>query len=140
MTTPAPPRVLSVLEALTKPLLTDRTLPPIAGTPPDAFEALYARRPDPWGVLTSPVAQQRQLALIEVVSQYAPCHSILDVGCGEGALTRYLISYTHRERERLEPHIDAYGTAAVRSYHSFFGLKRFGFTIIRLMPSARSTM
>src|SRR5262249_52239646 len=66
-------------------------LPPVAGTPPDDFEALYARRPDPWGVMASPIAQQRYLRLVETVAQLAPCASILDAGCGEGSLTRYLV-------------------------------------------------
>lgn len=83
--------VFNVVRALAKPLITDRELPPVPGTPPGAFEALYARRHDPWGVLTSPLAQQRYLTLVEVVSEYSPCQSILDVGCGEGALTRYLV-------------------------------------------------
>ena len=199
--------VLKMLDAFTKPLISDRVLPPRAGTPPAAFEELYARRADPWGVLASPLAQQRYLALIEVVGRHSPCQSILDVGCGEGALTRYLVgcanevagidasptaitrarqlvpkatfhcctledfrpervfdvvlavevlyyvkavdvaleqllalgrsvivSYTSRERRRLEPYLDPYCPPSHRVFHSFFGLERFGFTIAHLMP------
>lgn len=83
--------VWKVIGGFAKPLLSDRTLPRRPGTTPEAFEALYARRPDPWGVLTSPLAPQRYLALVEAVGRYSPCQSILDVGCGEGAMTRYLV-------------------------------------------------
>ncbi len=194
--------LLQTLGALSKPLVTDRRLPPAPGTPPEAFEALYARRPDPWGVLASPLAQQRYLTMVEAVSAFSPCRSILDVGCGEGALTRYLVgcaphiagidasetaivrarrlvpraafhcatldafapdhvfdvvlavevlyyvpsvraaidklltlgrsvivSYTNRERRRLEPDLDAYCRPDQRVFHSFFGLERYGFTV-----------
>ena len=63
--------VLDVIKALARPLKTDRVLPPIPGTPPEAFEALYARRPDPWGVLTSPLAHERW-TLDPIVAQYCP--------------------------------------------------------------------
>ena len=82
---------MKLLDAFTKPLISDRVLPPVPGTPPEAFEALYASRADPWGVLASPLADQRCLALVEAVGQFSPCRSIFDVGCGEGALTRYLV-------------------------------------------------
>jgi len=199
--------LLDFMEALAKPLLSDRAVPPVAGTPPEAFEALYAGRPDPWGVLASPLADRRYLALVEVVGRYSPCRSILDVGCGEGALTRYLvgcatevagidasptaiararqlvpratfhactleafsaghvfdvvlavevlyyvksidvaieklmtlgrsviISYTNRERRRLEPYVDTYCPLDRRAFYPFFGLNSCGFTIARLTP------
>lgn len=199
--------ILNLVEAFLKPVLSDRALPPVSGTPPEAFEALYAGRPDPWGVQVSPLAYQRYLALVEVVGQYSPCGSILDVGCGEGALTRYLvgcapevtgidasptaiararrlvpkatfhsctleefsakhlfdvvlavevlyyvksveaaietlltlgrsviISYTSRERQRLEPCVATYCPPERRVYYPFFGLSGFGFTIARLTP------
>ena len=204
-------RVFDVIKALAKPLTTDRVLPPVAGTPPEAFEALYARRPDPWGVLASPLAHQRYLALIEVVAQHSPCRSILDMGCGEGALTRYLIgcanevvgvdvsptaisrarrlvpkatfecstleafttsqlfdvvlavevlyyvktldvalekllslghaiivSYTSRERRRLEPCLDAFCAPGQRAFYPFFGLKHHGFTVACLTRPPRA--
>ena len=197
--------VVDVVRAFARPLSTDRILPPVPGTPPEAFEALYARRPDPWGVRLSPLAQYRYLTLVEAISQLCPCRSILDVGCGEGALTRYLvgcaetvvgidasatavtrarslvprasfdcgtletfstktpfdvvlavevlyyvkcrnaairkllslgqsivISYTNRERERLDPIVREYCSPADRVFHSFFGLKKHGFTIAHL--------
>jgi len=197
--------LLHTIREMSRPLTTDRELPPAAGTPPDAFEALYARQMDPWGVLTSPIAQQRYLRLVEIVGQLAPCGSILDAGCGEGSLTRYLVgcatevwgidasataisrarqlvpratfrcctlealdtarrfdvvlavevlyyvasvdraiekllsigrhvvvSYTNRERERLEPQIERWCPARDREFHSFFGLERFGFTVAHL--------
>lgn len=200
-----PSNVLGVIKAFTKPLLTDRLLPPVPGTLPEAFEALYARRQDPWGVLASPLAHQRYLAIVEAVAQVSPCRSILDVGCGEGALTRYLVgcagrvvgidvsataverarrlvpkatfessslaafdapeafdvvlavemlyyvkcrtaaiekllslgrsvivSYTTRERSRVEPYLERFCAPGDRRFHSFFGLKRHGFTIARL--------
>jgi SAM-dependent methyltransferase len=203
--------ILNTLGALSRPLVTDRILPPKPGAPPEAFEALYARRPDPWGVLTSPLAQQRYLTMVEAVSAFSPCRSILDVGCGEGALTRYLvgcatniagidasqtaiararqlvprasfqcatldsyvadqifdvvlavemlyyvpsvpvaieklltlgraliISYTSRERRRLEPYLDAYCGPDQRVFHSFFGLARFGFTVAIVRASERT--
>jgi SAM-dependent methyltransferase len=55
-----------------------------------AFEELYASRPDPWALAISPLAHQRYLQLIETLSAYTPCATILDVGCGEGHFTRYL--------------------------------------------------
>lgn len=55
-----------------------------------AFEELYSSRPDPWAVAASPLARQRYLQLIEMLSAHAPCSTILDVGCGEGHFTRYL--------------------------------------------------
>ncbi len=200
--------LLKTLAALSKPIVTDRVLPPEPGTPPEAFEALYARRPDPWGVLVSPIAQQRYLTMVEAVAAFSPCRSILDVGCGEGALTRYLvgcathiagidasqtaiararrlvprasfhcatldafaadqvfdvvlavevlyyvpsvraaidklltlgrsvlISYTNRERRRLEPALSAYCVPDQRVFHSFFGLERYGFTVATLRAS-----
>src|SRR5262245_39494858 len=102
--------LLHTLGALTRPLVTDRTLPPLPGTPPEAFEALYARRPDPWGVLASPLAQQRYLTMVEAVAAFSPCRSILDVGCGEGALTRYLVGCAPRIAG-----IDASATAIARA-------------------------
>jgi SAM-dependent methyltransferase len=199
--------VWHVFRALTKPLFSDRELPPAPGTPAPEFEALYARRPDPWGVLGSPLAQQRYLTLVEAVGRYGPCGSILDVGCGEGALTRYLVgcasevtgidasrtaierarglvpratfhcctledfraervfdvvlaveilyyvtdvdlaiqklvtlgrsvvvSYTSRERQRLEPYLDPYCAPDQRVFYPFFGLSRFGFTVAHLSP------
>jgi 2-polyprenyl-3-methyl-5-hydroxy-6-metoxy-1,4-benzoquinol methylase len=189
-----------------RPLVTDRALPPVPGTSADAFESLYARRPDPWGVLESPLAQQRHLALVETVGRHSPCTSILDVGCGEGALTRYLVgcatevagidasrtairrarrlvpratfhcctleafssdrlfdvvlavevlyyvqavdvaierllalgrsvivSYTNRERHRLEPYLEPYCPAEQRAFYPFFRLTGFGFTVARLV-------
>jgi SAM-dependent methyltransferase len=203
--------VWSVVRALMKPLASDRELPPAPGTPADAFESLYARRPDPWGVLQSPLAQQRHLALVEVVGRYSPCASILDVGCGEGALTRYLVgcagevagidasptavhrarrlvpratfqcctleafssdrlfdvvlavevlyyveavdvaierllalgrsvivSYTNRERHRLEPYLEAYCSTQQRAFYPFFGLTGFGFTVAQLVRPAKA--
>ena len=102
--------VFEIIKGLAKPLRTDRALPPLPGTPPSAFEALYARCPDPWGVGVSPLAQQRYLALVAVVSQHSPCGSILDVGCGEGALTRYLVGFAPRVAG-----IDASATAVARA-------------------------
>ena len=55
------------------------------------FERLYSRTPDPWGMMHSVFAIQRYLTLLEIVSQTGPHASILDVGCGEGAFTKYLI-------------------------------------------------
>jgi len=202
--------VLGAIKECVKPLRTDRALPPVPGTPPEAFEALYARRSDPWGVLVSPLAHQRYLALVEAVGAYSPCESILDVGCGEGALTRYLVgsadrvvgvdvsstaiararrfvpkatfecstleafaprqafdvviavemlyyvkcrrtaiekllalgrsvivSYTAREQHRLDPYLDAFCQPGDREFHSFFGLKRHGFVVVRLGEPVR---
>ena len=195
-------RLLDTVRAFARPLRADRIVPPLPGTPPEAFERLYAGGPDPWGVLLSPFAQQRYLALVEAVGHRSPCGSILDVGCGEGALTRYLVgharevvgldvsrtavdragqlvpkatfrcstleafsthetfdlvlavevlyyvasvpaaldklfalgrtvivSYTNRERARLEPHLDRFFPPEQRVFHPFFGLKQYGFTI-----------
>jgi hypothetical protein len=83
--------VFDVVKALTRPIRTDRTVPPVAGTPAEAFETLYSQRPDPWGVLSSRLAQYRYLALVEAVADYGPCRSMLDVGCGEVALARDLL-------------------------------------------------
>jgi SAM-dependent methyltransferase len=194
-----------------RPLVTDRALPPGPGSSPDVFESLYARRPDPWGVLESPLAQQRQLALLEVVGRHSPCASILDVGCGEGAITRYLVgcatevagidasrtaihrarrlvpratfhcstleefasdrvfdivvavevlyyvqavdlaierlltlgrsvivSYTHRERHRLEPYLDPYCPSEQRAFYPFFRLAGCGFTVAHLIRPVKA--
>ena len=104
--------VLDVIKAFARPLRTDRVLPPIPGRPPGAFEALYAQCPDPWGVLTSPLAHQRYLALVEAVARHSPCQSILDVGCGEGALARYLVACATEVTG-----IDASATAISRARH-----------------------
>jgi 2-polyprenyl-3-methyl-5-hydroxy-6-metoxy-1,4-benzoquinol methylase len=87
---------IDTVRALTKPLKADRLLPPLPGTPAEAFERLYAGRADPWGALLSPIAHQRYLALVEAVGTHTPCDSILDVGCGEGSFTRYLVGQARR--------------------------------------------
>jgi SAM-dependent methyltransferase len=104
--------IWSVARATMRPLVTDRELPSVPGTGPDAFESLYACRHDPWGVLESPIAQQRHLALVEVVGDLSPCTSILDVGCGEGAFTRYLVGCATEVTG-----IDASRTAIRRARH-----------------------
>jgi SAM-dependent methyltransferase len=101
---------MDTVRALTKPLKADRLLPPLPGTPPEAFERLYAERADPWGVLLSPIAHQRYLALVEAVGAHTPCDSILDVGCGEGSFTRYLVG-----QARHVVGIDASQTAIERA-------------------------
>lgn len=62
----------------------------------DRFERLYAATTDPWALSVSPMAQQRYLAVIDALTPLTPCNSILDVGCGEGHLTRYLTGLSHR--------------------------------------------
>lgn len=54
------------------------------------FERLYARRSDPWALAVSPMAQQRYLGIIDALTRYTPCETLLDIGCGEGHFTRYL--------------------------------------------------
>lgn len=60
------------------------------------FERLYARRPDPWALGVSPMAQQRYLRVIEALAGYTPCETLLDVGCGEAHFTRYLAGMARR--------------------------------------------
>ena len=45
-----------------------------------------------------------------------------------------IISYTNRERRRLEPYVDRYCPHDSRAFCPFFGLNGFGFTIARLTP------
>src|SRR5262249_49074402 len=40
-----------------------------------------------------------------------------------------IVCYTHRERARIERHLDPFCPPERRSVHAFFGLKRHGFTI-----------
>ena len=49
-----------------------------------------------------------------------------------------IVSYTTRERQRLEPYLDAFCRSEDRQFHRFFGLRRHGFTIARLGAPPRS--
>jgi hypothetical protein len=48
-----------------------------------------------------------------------------------------IVSYTNRERRRLEPELDVYCTPGQRVFQSFFGLERFGFTVATVRASER---
>jgi hypothetical protein len=98
---------IDTVRALTKPLKADRLLPPLPGTPPEAFERLYAGRADPWGVLLLPIALDKLLTLGRTV----------------------IVAYTSRERSRIEAHLDRLYPPESRVFHPFFGLKNHGFTI-----------
>lgn len=197
---------MKLLQNFRKTLRADRILPPGQGWTSDDFEGLYAKYSDPWGVQSSPFAQQRYLKLLEVIGQHGPCDAILDVGCGEGALARHLVgcarevvgidasqtaitrarqltpkatfhcstleefsprrrfdvvlavevlyyvpsveaalrqlialgrrivvSYTNRERQRLEPYLDRYRAESQRQVFPFFESKKFGFTVVELL-------
>ena len=198
-----------VIQSFLRTLRADRELPH-GFAPADAFERLYQGREDPWDVQHSPFAQARYLEILRTLVSFAPCRSILDVGCGEGTFTHYLtglasevvgidisptaltrarrrvprahfhqvsletfeptapfdvvvaievlyyaaslsaaldklqrlathvvISYTHRDRARLEPELDRYAGSSGRTFHSYFDTKRFGFVIATLSETPR---
>lgn len=193
--------IVRVIQSFIHTLRADRELPH-GFAPAAAFERLYQGREDPWDVRHSPFAQARYLEVLRTLVSFAPCRSILDVGCGEGTFTQYLtglasevvgidisptaiararrgvpraqfhevsleafeptvpfdvvvaievlyyagsttaaldklrrlakhvvISYTHRDRARLEPELEHYAVACDRTFHSYFDTKRFGFVI-----------
>jgi hypothetical protein len=44
-----------------------------------------------------------------------------------------IVSYTHRERHRLEPYLDPYCPTEQRAFCPFFRLASFGFTVAHLV-------
>ncbi|MBY0493841.1 MAG: class I SAM-dependent methyltransferase [Cyanobacteria bacterium] len=196
-----------MIQSFVQTLSADRELPH-GFAPADAFEQLYRRREDPWDVRHSPFTRDRYLEVMRTLTAFAPCRSMLDVGCGEGTFTQYLtgfagdvvgidisataiararrgvprarfhetsleafepavpfdvvvaiemlyyapsvtaaldklrrlathvvISYTHRDRARLDPELDRYSVPIARTFHPYFGTKRFGF-VIATLPGA----
>lgn len=85
--------IYRVVASFLKTIAADREIPPSSSVAASAFDRLYARRADPYGVELSPLAHQRYLALVGEIGRLSPCASILDVGCGEGTLTRYLSGF-----------------------------------------------
>ncbi len=83
----------NLLTSFLKTRRADRFLPHNYTGTYESFERLYSRARDPWGLQYSPLATQRYLSLIEIISQVAPCTAILDVGCGEGVFTKYLTGF-----------------------------------------------
>lgn len=81
---------LRVLASFLKMIRADRALGAATDRDSMAFEQLYRHREDPWGLRSSPFTQYRYLALLERIAAFTPCQSLLDVGCGERLLTRYL--------------------------------------------------
>lgn len=81
---------LRVLASFLKTIRADRALGAATDRDSVAFEQLYRRREDPWGLRSSPFTQYRYLALLERIAAFTPCQTLLDVGCGEGLFTRYL--------------------------------------------------
>lgn len=79
-----------VLLSLLKTIRADRALGTSTDRDPAAFERLYRRREDPWGLRGSPFTQYRYLALLARIAAFTPCERLVDVGCGEGLFTRYL--------------------------------------------------
>ena len=203
--------VYRVVTSFLKTIAADREVPPSSKTTAAALDRLYASRTDPWGVTLSPFAHQRYLALVNEVGRLSPCVSILDVGCGEGTLTRYvagfasmtigidvsevaigrarqavpratfecvrledyqpprpfsivlaievlyyvpsvpealqrllslgddvIVSYTSRERDRIEPHLASCGDGGTRRFYPFYESAKFGFTVAHLTASPDS--
>jgi len=46
------------------------------------------KRPDPWGYQTAPYDARRKAEVIRVASIVGPAQTLLDVGCGEGWITK----------------------------------------------------
>ncbi|MHB1254046.1 MAG: SAM-dependent methyltransferase [Candidatus Humimicrobiaceae bacterium] len=55
------------------------------------FEKLYQQIKDPWNFANSPYEKKRFGIIMEFVNSIKP-QSILEIGCAEGLLTKYLIS------------------------------------------------
>ena len=79
-----------IIRGFVKTLRSDKSIREASGSGPEIFERLYAAHTDPWALTVSPMNHQRYLALLETLTASTPCHSILDVGCGEGHFTRFL--------------------------------------------------
>ena len=79
--------IRNLVDTFVKVRRADRFLPHAYNGTYEVFERLYLRTRDPWGLQYSPFNMQRYLTLLEIISQMAPCSTILDVGCGEGAFT-----------------------------------------------------
>lgn len=85
--------IKNLIESFTKTRKADRFLPHNYTGTYEIFERLYRQAQDPWGLRYSPLAMQRYLTLIEIISEVAPCTAISDVGCGEGVFTKYLTGF-----------------------------------------------
>jgi len=121
--------IKNLLESFIKMRKADRFLPHNYTGTYEIFERLYSRARDPWGLQYSPLATQRYLTLIEIISQVAPCTAILDVGCGEGIFTKYLtgfarevvgidVSPTAIERAKMRVPRASFHCAALEDFHA----------------------
>ena len=121
--------IKNLFESFIKMRRADRFLPHNYTGTYETFERLYRQAPDPWGLQYSPLAMQRYLTLIEIISQVAPCSAILDVGCGEGSFTKYLtgfarevvgidVSPTAIERARMRVPKARFHCAALEDFHA----------------------
>src|SRR5712691_3650277 len=121
--------VRNLFESFLKMRRADRFLPHNYTGTYEIFERLYRQARDPWGLQYSPLAMQRYLTLIEIISQVAPCTAILDVGCGEGIFTKYLtgfarevvgidVSPTAIERAKMRVPRASFHCAALEDFHA----------------------
>lgn len=51
------------------------------------LESWYAQ-PDPWGYTTNPDDERRKKIILEVLDEHGPFTRALDIGCGEGFVTK----------------------------------------------------
>jgi hypothetical protein len=49
-----------------------------------------------------------------------------------------IVSYTNRERHRLEPYLEPYCSTQQRAFYPFFGLTGFGFTVAQLVRPSKA--
>ena len=49
-----------------------------------------------------------------------------------------IVSYTNRERHRLEPYLEPYRSTRQRAFYPFFRLTGFGFTVAQLVPPSKA--
>ena len=84
--------MIRMIQSFVHTLSADRELPH-GFAPAAAFERLYQRREDPWDVRHSLFTRDRYLEVLRTLASFAPCRSMLDVGCGEGTFTQYLTGF-----------------------------------------------
>lgn len=79
-------------------------------------------REDPWGYKTNPADIERKRIILDVLNQYGPFETALDIGCGEGWITTdipakkiYGYELAPQAVERWPSNIEDYGQHKLRN-------------------------